>query len=76
MATFHFIILSIFLLTIQINGYPKGAPKRVCSGPMIPHHQQHKPLPESTSPLTKFSTKWNPDGETISGKQKENDFFR
>jgi hypothetical protein len=68
MTLFHLIILSTFLSTIQINGYPSGAPKKVCTGPMIPKHHHYTPQPPTTSPLTKFNTTWNPDGETISGK--------
>lgn len=67
MATFHLFILSIFLLTIQINGYPNGAPKKACTGSMVPKHHHYTPQPPSTSPLTTFSSAWNPDGETISG---------
>jgi hypothetical protein len=68
MISFYLIILSIFFLTIQINGYPSGAPKKVCTGLMIPKHHPYTPQPSTTSPLTKFNTAWNPDGETISSK--------
>ncbi|CAF0761072.1 unnamed protein product [Rotaria sordida] len=60
------VVLAIFLLTIQINGYPNGAPKKVCIGSMIPHHHHLAPQPPETSPITNFNTAWNPDSETIS----------
>jgi len=69
MSLFHLIILSAFLLTIQINGYPSGEPKKVCTGSMVPKHHHYTPQPPTTSPITKFNTAWNPDGETISGKK-------
>jgi hypothetical protein len=68
MTAFNLIILSTFLLTIQTYAYPTGAPKKVCIGPMIPKHHHYTPQPPTTSPITKFNTTWNPDGETISGK--------
>jgi hypothetical protein len=37
---------------------------------MLPRHHHYTPQPPSTSPITKFDTKWNPDGETVSGKNK------
>ena len=67
MAIFHLFILSIFVLIIQINGYPNGAPKKACTSSMLPKHHHYTPQPPSTSPLTKFSSTWNPDGETILG---------
>ena len=70
MALLHLSILSIFLLTtIQIHGYPSGAPKKACTSSMLPQHKHYTPQPPSTSPITKFNTTWNPDGETIAGKK-------
>jgi hypothetical protein len=68
MAPFLFVVLATSLLTIQINGFPSGAPKKACSS-MIPHHKHNSPQPSSTSPITKFETTWNPDGETMTGKK-------
>ncbi len=68
MALFYLLVLSVFLLTIQIHGYPSGANKKACTSSMLPHHHNYTPQPLSTSPITKFNTTWNPDGKTVSGK--------
>jgi hypothetical protein len=68
MAVFLFVVISA-LLTIQINGYPSGAPKKVCSGSMIPRHANLSPQPPTTSPIIKFDTKWNSHKRTISSKE-------
>jgi hypothetical protein len=70
MVFLHLLTLSIFLLTIKIHGFPSGANNKACTSSMLPKHRHHTPQPPSTSPITKFDTKWNPDGETISGKNK------
>jgi hypothetical protein len=69
MAVFLFVVISALLLTIQIDGYPSGAPKKVCSGSMIPGHHNLSPQPPTTSPITKFATKWNSQKRTISSKE-------
>ncbi len=69
MAVFLFIVISALLLTIQIDGYPSGAPKKVCSGSMIPRHANLSPQPPTTSPIIKFDTKWNSHKRTISSKE-------
>ncbi|CAF1057689.1 unnamed protein product [Adineta ricciae] len=67
MASYLFLAISALLFAVQIiNGYPSGAPKKLCTGSMLPHHRHYSPQPLSTSPITKFNTTWNPDGETIS----------
>jgi hypothetical protein len=62
------VVIATLLLTIQTNGYPSGAPKKACVGSMLPHHHHVTPQPPSLSPITKFNTTWNPDGETVSSK--------
>ncbi|CAF2342622.1 unnamed protein product [Rotaria sp. Silwood2] len=64
--TLVLVVLATILLAFQINAYPNGAPKKVCTGPMIPHHHHLEPQPPETSPITKFNTAWNSDNETIS----------
>lgn len=59
-------VLSLCQLTLQIYAHPNGAPKKVCTGSMLPHHHHLPPQPPSTSPMTKFYTEWNPDNETVS----------
>lgn len=69
MASYLFLAVSALLFTVQIiNGYPSGAPKKLCTGSMLPHHRHYSPQPLSTSPITRFNTTWNPDGKTISSK--------
>jgi hypothetical protein len=68
MGVFLFVVISA-LLTIQINGHPSGAPNELCSGSMIPRHDNHSPQPTTTSPITKFVTKWNSHKRTISSKE-------
>jgi hypothetical protein len=60
-------VLAISLLTIQIHGFPSGAPKKACAG-MTPGHHHISPQPVSTSPITRFDTTWNSDGETMTSK--------
>jgi hypothetical protein len=61
-------ILSIFFLSIQIHGFPSGAPIKACTSSMLPKHHHYTPQPLATSPITKFITTWSSD-ETISGKK-------
>lgn len=70
MARLHIFILSIFILTIQIYGYPNGAPKKACTGSMLPKHHHNSPQPPSTSPITKFDSTWNSDGQTMTGNNR------
>ena len=69
MTPFILVTIITALLTIQVNGYPSGAPTKLCTGSMVPHHKNISSQPLSTSPITKFETKWNSDGETITGKR-------
>ena len=69
MAFLRLILLSTFLFAIQIYAFPSGANKKACTISMLPKHHHNTPQPSSTSPITKFDTKWNSDGETISGKK-------
>ncbi|CAF4162336.1 unnamed protein product [Rotaria magnacalcarata] len=61
-----FFVYAACQLTFHIYAYPNGAPKKVCTGSMVPHHHHIEPQPPTTSPITKFYTAWNPDNETIS----------
>jgi hypothetical protein len=70
MSPFHLLILTLFLFTTQNYGFPSGANTKACTVLMLPRHHHYTPQPPSTSPITKFDTKWNPDGETVSGKNK------
>jgi hypothetical protein len=70
MAFLRLILLSTFLFAIQTYAFPSGANKKACTISMLPKHHHNTPQPSSTSPITKFDTKWNSDGETISGKKK------
>lgn len=67
--TIALVIFAVFLSAFQVNGYPNGAPKKVCTGPMIPHHHHLDPQPPDTSPITKFNTVWNSDNETVSSNE-------
>ena len=69
MAFLQLLLVALFLSTIQIHGFPSGANKKACTSAMLPKHHHNTPQPPSTSPVTKFDTKWNPDGETISGRK-------
>ncbi|UJR28241.1 hypothetical protein I4U23_009491 [Adineta vaga] len=67
MTSYLLLVVSALLLTIQIiHGYPSGAPKKVCTGSMLPHHRHYTPQPLAKSPITKFNSTWNSDDETIS----------
>jgi hypothetical protein len=68
MTVSHIVAFVLCLLAIQIYGYPSGAPKKLCGGSMVPHHHHLPPQPSSTSPITKFNTTWNADGETIASR--------
>lgn len=61
------VVISCFFI-IQNSAYPNGAPKKACIGSMEPRHKGAQPQPLSTSPITKFATKWNSDNETITGR--------
>ena len=54
----------IGLISHDVHGYPKGAPKTYCKDTILPKHKDMPAQPEP-SPLEKLEAKWNIDGNTV-----------